>query len=476
MKSINIIFLISFILLTGCEHKHDIVIDQKVDPTCTQDGLSEGKHCKTCNKVLVEQTILPMLNHSLSDWIIDADSTKNTIGSKHRYCFNCNETMETDVIPKKQNENEIWDDDVLYNLELVNGKVECTNYDFVVCLTKDPLKDFKVLNLTDIQLEKWETSSGHYVFDNFASTVDYLIKESLPDLITISGDQGYGEKESIIAISALIDSYNIPWAPVFGNHDNECRDLSLKEQIYEYSKYQNCLMKMGPNNIGLSYAGNILYGTYIINIVEVDNDSFNVVRSLYMINGGDNQDYDTEGVQVLNTGDYERNSEEQIGFYAWGNKSANKYKKDENVKNTIIQHMPITAYNVAFSEAFNTSINMYQLDELYEECNKVTLEQSYLPETWNEGYKDSFGVNHDGIYGPPVLDDVFERFVALGNLDSFIVGHDHLNNFCIKYNNVYLTYGLKTGIGCYYEEKLNGGTLLTYNSENDVSIRHIYKN
>ncbi len=40
---------------------HTVVTDSAVEPTYTSIGLTEGSHCSTCDKVLVEQTVIPML-------------------------------------------------------------------------------------------------------------------------------------------------------------------------------------------------------------------------------------------------------------------------------------------------------------------------------------------------------------------------------------------------------------------------------
>ena len=46
---------------------HTEVIDQAAAPTCTEKGLTEGKHCSVCEQVLVEQTVVPALGHSYTD-------------------------------------------------------------------------------------------------------------------------------------------------------------------------------------------------------------------------------------------------------------------------------------------------------------------------------------------------------------------------------------------------------------------------
>ena len=45
-------------------HVHDRIIDRKIEPTCTESGLTEGVHCSICNEVLEEQQVIPACGHS----------------------------------------------------------------------------------------------------------------------------------------------------------------------------------------------------------------------------------------------------------------------------------------------------------------------------------------------------------------------------------------------------------------------------
>ena len=48
------------------EHVHTVVADKAVAPTCTEDGLTGGKHCSVCNEVIVKQDVLPAYGHKES--------------------------------------------------------------------------------------------------------------------------------------------------------------------------------------------------------------------------------------------------------------------------------------------------------------------------------------------------------------------------------------------------------------------------
>ena len=58
-------------------HKHTEAILSAVASTCTETGLTEGKYCSTCGKVLVEQIIVPMIDHTYDD---QCDTNCNVCG------------------------------------------------------------------------------------------------------------------------------------------------------------------------------------------------------------------------------------------------------------------------------------------------------------------------------------------------------------------------------------------------------------
>lgn len=50
---------------------HTEVADEAVAPTCTETGLTAGKHCSVCNEILVAQTTVAALGHTEGDAVVE---------------------------------------------------------------------------------------------------------------------------------------------------------------------------------------------------------------------------------------------------------------------------------------------------------------------------------------------------------------------------------------------------------------------
>ncbi len=83
---------------------HTEVVDKAVAATCTQTGLTEGKHCSVCNTVLVKQQTVAVAEHSFGDWKTVKAATCTEKGSEQRTCKTCNHTETREVAAKGHTE------------------------------------------------------------------------------------------------------------------------------------------------------------------------------------------------------------------------------------------------------------------------------------------------------------------------------------------------------------------------------------
>ena len=66
-------------------YAHIVVVDEAVSPTCTETGLTEGKHCSACGNIIVAQKILSALGHK-KEVVIPTDAVY-TVQNSTTYPF-----------------------------------------------------------------------------------------------------------------------------------------------------------------------------------------------------------------------------------------------------------------------------------------------------------------------------------------------------------------------------------------------------
>lgn len=295
-------------------------------------------------------------------------------------------------------------------------------------------EDFKILMFTDTQL--WTILGDN---KRCYEEMDKLVEKTNPDLITLPGDvlSAFASRFSIRNFIKHMDSYKIPWAPVYGNHDEEIPTNTKNWQSDRYMKSEYCLLQKGPNNLYGS-------GNYVINITEDGKP----VYTVFMFDNGKHYKYETGKDEVPM-------SENQIAWYEWNVKGIAE-EAGRTVPSMTFSHFPQPEFREAVEKlGVKNEDGSYTIPSEYGfgKCN-------YLP--W------STSVNTDFV----------EKCKELGSTKYIFCGHDHENDASIFYDGITYTYGLKTGPSPkpWNGAEHTGGTLITINgkAENQtVNIEHI---
>jgi len=349
-----------------------------------------------------------------------------------------------------------------------------------VIVEKDPDKEFVVLNITDTHLSDYDYRL--FTGELALRDVKRLVKEVKPDLITLSGDLVCADSEynSVRKLTETMNSFRIPWAPVFGNHDGEAKNIDkdyLAEVMigdgYNPSKGNYCLMRKGPKNLGDKEDENDKrLGNYVILVKEKGSNK--VVHSFFMMDTGRTQLTDT-----------------QVAWYSQNVGTLQKYYGD--VKSTLVIHIPLAQYYYAYMEGYDTEkkewISAYKdlgaYGDCYEDvcCNKSkfsTLSEMVKSDeyrTVREYNGNRFNTRKYEEYflknGVPKEDGMFVAIKSFDSTKTVVCGHDHLNCFYTPYDGVDLVYSLKNGMGSGYKVGRNGGTVLTI-TEGKAKVDYYY--
>ena len=307
--------------------------------------------------------------------------------------------------------------------------------DYAVELEKDPDKDFVILNLADVQLDNGEALGE--VGKQVKANTDRLVAETQPDLITLTGDNAWGDR-AYIELIKMLDSYGVPWAPVMGNHDGQgC--LSEFWVAYKLIHAENCLFKFGPADMG--------YGNYIINITE----NGEVIHTLFMMDT--HSDIEENNINGEKDSGYDHLWENQFEWYTWAVDGIAE-TAGKPVESTVIFHIPLYEYHNAWEAA----------------TGQTEQKEGFDPPYIGEYTATSFGVRHESSGTAPQSNGFFDLIKEKGSTKNVVCGHDHVCDSSILYQGIRLTYALKDGPGCYWEPELNGGTLITVDSDGHAGI------
>lgn len=303
--------------------------------------------------------------------------------------------------------------------------------DYAAVLEKTPGKDFVVLNLTDVQLHDMESfgEAGALAKAN----IEKLVADTKPDLVTLTGDNAWNSL-SYLELIKVMESLDIPWAPVMGNHDGQGTPGEFW-CAYQFANAKNCLFKFGPSEMG--------YGNYIINITE----NGKIVHTLFMMDT--HSGVEEDGINGKADSGYDNLWPAQFDWYKWAVNGIAKLA-GHTVESTCMFHIPLVEYDIAYKATYDVASNTY-IDEYAQ---------------------NSFGVNHEGVCCATANNGFFALCKELGSTKNIIVGHDHVNCSSILWDGIRLSYGLKCGSGCYWESGMNGGTTLSINSDGVGTVEH----
>ena len=332
--------------------------------------------------------------------------------------------------------------------------------DFEVEMQKG--RDFTLLQITDMQIidaaqrrfperlsegeqRIWATDRTE---ECFYGELRALVEKVRPDLIFVTGDIVYGSFDDS---GARLDEFlqkmgelQIPWAPVFGNHDNETA-IGVAETCRRYEGAPYCLFRRG------CVTGN---SNYTVGLTE----DGRLRRILYMMDSnGCGGAYEGEDSVKRSRGF----GEDQV---EWVKKTAEdaRLQTGETVPSFAAFHIPTEDFCDALVAGG------YQSEDEIEEPGDFEIGKDLPAAT--EG---DFGYKNERLPRGGCHPARREAWKAAG-VDGVFVGHFHKNATSLVFDGIRYTFGVKTGNYDYHQR--TGGTVITLDGEDrgKFTVRHEY--
>lgn len=272
---------------------------------------------------------------------------------------------------------------------------------------------FKIVQFTDIHWQKDGPDDK-----KTASLMAEILDAEKPDLVVLTGDTIEGSKmtaeddytKAFFECTQPIVQRKIPWAAVFGNHDEE-GPMNRQDMMKLMQKIPYCLARSGPKDIdGVS--------NYVLSIYDAKGKEAR--NTLYFIDSLAYAPKEIDGYAWI--------SRKQINWYIQTSQNIEK-QNHKKLPALAFFHIPLQEYNQVFGDK---SLGCKQEDVC---CSKI-----------NSGF--------------------FAAMLEARDIIGTFVGHDHVNDYEGTLFGIRLCYGRATGFSTYGKEGFPRGARVIVLTEN----------
>ncbi|HEV8245034.1 MAG TPA: metallophosphoesterase family protein, partial [Polyangiaceae bacterium] len=238
--------------------------------------------------------------------------------------------------------------------------------------------------------------------------IEMVLDSERPDLVALTGDTLGGKNidDPALAFREVvkpIEKRRIPWAAVFGNHDDEAR-LSRLELLEVQRSHAFCLSERGPEQ--LTGVGN-----YVLCVAGAREPSLSA--ALYFL--------DSNSYSDLGGGQYAWIARDQQAYYLEQSRKLQAEYAAGRPDRAAKGRLPALAF-------FHIPLPEYDQVWDFEVCR---------------------GFKYERVCAPKLNSGFFAALVEAGDVMGCFVGHDHVNDYEGELCGIRLCYGRGTGDACY---------------------------
>ena len=282
-----------------------------------------------------------------------------------------------------------------------------------------------------------------------------LIDRTKPDLVILGGDnvaacENEAEYEAQLdRIASPMEEKGIPWAHVFGNHD-QTPVLSKKYQQRVYESYPHCVSKAGPEELPGE-------GNYFLPVMDENGD---VVFGVWGVDS--QQDWKNQTVPLSYAGDLYWDLMMPVPIQSHSDYDFIRFEQVMWYWNTSVRLEKLCGRKIPSLMVFH--IPLFEFNAILRNANRTHLK----------------GEHNERLSNSEINSGIFAAAFQRGDVKAIFTGHDHINTFDGVYCGIhmgfdgsigYQAYGTRDNDPGHDRERLRGGRIFDISRENPWDIR-----
>ena len=268
---------------------------------------------------------------------------------------------------------------------------------------------FKIVQFTDDHVV-WQDHRSDTAF----ACIKHIIKIEKPDFIILTGDIIFSNPgiDNFKQVINYVASFKIPFAFVFGNHDQQfgATDSMLLNAVKDV-----------PYNLTTTVAGVSGYSNFDLPVY-----SSNKQKIEALIYGFDSHSFNGKYKQTGVSG-YDYIFRDQIDWYVRTSRQYTAENGGQALPAVAFFHIPLPEYAYALTDP----------------------------------HVRYYGLQNEAICSSPLNSGLFTAMKEQGDVMGVFCGHDHVNDYAANYNGILLAYGRYSGGNTVYNDnKCNGARII----------------
>lgn len=298
---------------------------------------------------------------------------------------------------------------------------------------------FKIMVLADLHVKTGGLNG------TIRANIKSLVDREQPDLILLAGDNTQrittvGDlKEGLHTVVDYIEEKKIPWAHVYGVHDDEtyadqfANTLSKQEQQPVYEGFEWCISKDTPGLYGV--------GNYLLPVLASQSDE--IAFNVWNLDSGSYFSEDLQRLAPIPPYDYmdlktDFIRPDQIDWY---------------LKNSILLER-YYGRKIPGLMHFN-----------------VPLQENYVAWLYREKLHYTGTLNNKGVWASPINSGLFSQLMLRGDIKAIANGHDHTNDYMLDYCGIKLCACSTVSTNSYFNENMLGARIFLLEEKDPSCLR-----